>query len=321
MKGRPVTRRAALAGGLGASALAGLPRLTSARHAATALPASTGVVITDLGALGDGIADDGPAIEAAFALVAASGGRVWFPVGTYRITSTLSVPPGVVLTGMSSTASQIVSDLQAGGAAVTFQATTKPGTDVRGGIEHLGIAGPGASVANSIGVLVQETSRCLLTDVLVTGAQQAFRIDGGASFAASNTLVAVVASNVQFGLYVTAGPGGVVTDLHLAGAYFWGSRPIVAGTAGLFADAMHSSQLHSLSLEGFDRSVYLTGWTQSNSFHGTRAEKSGPGDGTQAFVVSGPGAIQNTFVAPCDADVVSTQVVYLNGASGNVYPL
>lgn len=320
MNARALTRRAVLAGSLAASALVGLPRLASTGPA-VALDASLGVVVTDVGALGDGVADDGPAIDRAFALVSASGGRVWFPTGTYRITSTLSVPPGVVLTGMSSTASLIVPDASVGGAAITFEATTKPGTDVRGGIEHLGVDGPGEGVVNSVGVCIQETSRCLLQDVLVTGTEQAFRIDGGQTFAASNTLVAVVASNVRFGLYVTAGSGGVVTDLHLAGAYFWGSRPIVTGGAGFFADAMHSSQLHSLSVEGFDRGVFLTGQTQSNSFLGTRAERSGVGDGTRAFVVSGPAAVQNTFVTPCDADVVRTQVAYLNGASGNVYPL
>src|SRR2546430_8239878 len=45
------------------------------------------------GARGDGTADDTRAILAAIAAAyAAGGGVVWFPQGTYRVTSTLEVP-------------------------------------------------------------------------------------------------------------------------------------------------------------------------------------------------------------------------------------
>lgn len=52
-------------------------------------------------AMGDGAADDTNAFRSAIAVVsAAGGGEVFVPKGTYRITSTLTVPAGVTLRGV-----------------------------------------------------------------------------------------------------------------------------------------------------------------------------------------------------------------------------
>lgn len=61
-----------------------------------------GVSITDpaFGAAGDGVADDTAEIQAAIdAVEAAGGGLVFFPRGTYRITSSLKLPSQVTLHG------------------------------------------------------------------------------------------------------------------------------------------------------------------------------------------------------------------------------
>ncbi|WP_258047445.1 right-handed parallel beta-helix repeat-containing protein [Streptomyces sp. SM13] len=57
--------------------------------------------VTAHGAVGDGVADDTPAI---FAAVAACpvGGVVYFPAGVYRITETLDLPMGITLQGTHS---------------------------------------------------------------------------------------------------------------------------------------------------------------------------------------------------------------------------
>lgn len=51
------------------------------------------------GAVGDGITDDTTALQAAVDSLSATGGTVYFPVGTYLISSTISVPSGVSLQG------------------------------------------------------------------------------------------------------------------------------------------------------------------------------------------------------------------------------
>lgn len=51
------------------------------------------------GAVGDGVADDTAAIQAAISSVAAAGGTVYLPAGTYRITSSLTPSTGVRVCG------------------------------------------------------------------------------------------------------------------------------------------------------------------------------------------------------------------------------
>ena len=63
-----------------------------------------GFNVRDYGATGDGIADDTAAIQATIDAAAPHGGTVFFPVGVYRVTATLTVtttsrPPGITLQG------------------------------------------------------------------------------------------------------------------------------------------------------------------------------------------------------------------------------
>ena len=54
------------------------------------------------GAVGDGTTDDTTAITAAITAATASGGIVFFPAGTYRVTTSLSLPANVSLLGLGS---------------------------------------------------------------------------------------------------------------------------------------------------------------------------------------------------------------------------
>lgn len=68
----------------------------------TANPVSAGTAynVMDYGATGDGVADDTDALEdAVAACVAAGGGVVFLPIGTYKIRRTLHLGPNVVLQG------------------------------------------------------------------------------------------------------------------------------------------------------------------------------------------------------------------------------
>ncbi len=78
------------------------------------------VSVTDFGAVGDGVADDGPAFNDAIAAAEAPG-FVWVPPGVYRIATVVQLADGVVLQGAGPSESRLLFDL--------------PGFGFRGGIE------------------------------------------------------------------------------------------------------------------------------------------------------------------------------------------
>lgn len=71
---------------------------------------STQADVMDFGAVGDGVANDQPAIVAAIASLGGEPGVVFLPPGNYRITSTISLPSGVVLRGAGAADSWIRCD-------------------------------------------------------------------------------------------------------------------------------------------------------------------------------------------------------------------
>ena len=80
-----------------ASSLVG-ERAGSGRFSATALRAYVSPS-TVYGAVGDGVADDTAAIQAAIDSLAAYGGSIFLPPGVYRISTALKMRPGVTLQG------------------------------------------------------------------------------------------------------------------------------------------------------------------------------------------------------------------------------
>ncbi|MEW5988873.1 MAG: glycosyl hydrolase family 28-related protein [Chloroflexota bacterium] len=81
--------------------------------------------VKDFGAVGDGVADDGPAFNAAIQ-AAATPGFIWVPPGDYRIATIIQMKSGIVLQGAGPTQSRLLFDL--------------PGYVQRGGIEFNGWA-------------------------------------------------------------------------------------------------------------------------------------------------------------------------------------
>src|SRR6187402_2470905 len=61
--------------------------------------------VKSYGALGNGVADDGTAINTAIAAAAVAGGTVFFPPGVYRTTAVISVSNNVCLLGSGAPAS------------------------------------------------------------------------------------------------------------------------------------------------------------------------------------------------------------------------
>jgi hypothetical protein len=56
------------------------------------------VSVKDYGAVGDGVTDDTAAIDTNFD-TAANGEELFFPIGVYKISSTIEIPPGIILKG------------------------------------------------------------------------------------------------------------------------------------------------------------------------------------------------------------------------------
>lgn len=116
----------------------------------------------DFGAKGDGITNDYAAIVAAMTAVnIAGGGIVFFPAGTYVVASTLAIPSGVSLKGLSPVASVISYSGASSGLTLTgINRTT---------IEDMGLTSTAAST--SPGIVLSKAGYCILSRVRVTGFQ------------------------------------------------------------------------------------------------------------------------------------------------------
>jgi len=77
--------------------------------------------VRNYGAVGNGVADDGAAISSAqAAATAAGGGTVFFPPGTYRITTALPLAANVAWLGSGGQSSKLAVDSAVGAGAVTL---------------------------------------------------------------------------------------------------------------------------------------------------------------------------------------------------------
>lgn len=96
---------------------------------ASALSGLSGVFFnvksSDYGALGDGSTDDTTAIAAAITAASSNGGIVYFPPGTYRVTSTLTLGAKVSLQGAGAGASLIAIDHASNNLLTYSNASTK----------------------------------------------------------------------------------------------------------------------------------------------------------------------------------------------------
>jgi hypothetical protein len=111
------------------------------------------------GAIGDGVTDDTAAINSAItAASGASGGIVLFPPATYKITSTITLQNGVLLSGYGATISW------AGGAS-TVITTATTGVTTSAGIEGLTIDG---STTAAVLLALYSTYRCAFRDLSLT---------------------------------------------------------------------------------------------------------------------------------------------------------
>jgi hypothetical protein len=86
------------------------------------LPGEKGYNVKAFGVVGNGIADDGPTLNAVMSVISVSGGgRLWFPIGTYNIDTALVLQPSVHLNLPAGVVLDVAS--LAGGTAMRAQGT------------------------------------------------------------------------------------------------------------------------------------------------------------------------------------------------------
>lgn len=132
------------------------------------------VSVQEFGAIGNGVADDAAAIQAAINSLTAAGGKVLFPPGNYRVTATLNVNKPVHLLGSGS--GSVYQPVQSSSVAITW-AGSAGGDVVRfggfgtlvsgGGIRDIKIDGA-AIAANAL--RIKDSQRAYFRGVTITGA-------------------------------------------------------------------------------------------------------------------------------------------------------
>lgn len=114
------------------------------------------------GATGDGVADDTAPIEAAIAdCVSKGGGNVFFPPGTYKIISTVTVSPLVSLVGSGAEITSIVINAAANPIALLF-----PGDSTDQGFQEMQDLSLVAGQANTSELLQWTDAHLLITDCI-----------------------------------------------------------------------------------------------------------------------------------------------------------
>ena len=130
------------------------------------------ISVKDFGAVGDGVADDTVAIQAA--INAADGATVLLPAGTYKITSTLSFTPtsgtfekSIRLVG-EGMLSSVIDTRVAGGAAIAIESTGQFKFSTGGILSNFGIITNGAP-ANADGIRLYSVFNLTIDHVQVNG--------------------------------------------------------------------------------------------------------------------------------------------------------
>lgn len=172
------------------------------------------------GAVGNGVADDTVAVAAAIAAaIALSGAIVYFPAGTYRLTSALTCGAGVALRGDGFKASKLLFVLNGSTDCIKYQSGVAYGQG--GGIEGLHIYVASASHCRDLVSLVN-WGEFRISDVRLEGAgRYGLFIQDGID---TDIWAAVFAGCNSAGLYAGTAGSSVTTTVRSFGCYFSGTK-------------------------------------------------------------------------------------------------
>lgn len=219
-----------------------------------------GVDVRREGATGDGVTDDGPAFERAFAKASADGGNlVIVPPGTYRIAEPLTAQAPLHLVGLAGEAGSILS-FDAGIAnGLTFAPTAEsyPGPAIEITGLYFKYSGPGAAL------LIDESAvRAVFHDTRITGCR--FYVRGGATgYASVNQRSIVVAHNQFLGSSTSGGTGISVSDSDntmISNNVFYDIRYCVHGIRGAQRVFNAGCMLLGNSMSGSQKSLFFENW-------------------------------------------------------------
>lgn len=191
------------------------------------------VSVKDFGAVGDGVADDTAAIQAAVN----AGGEVFFPTGRYLISSTITVAKTVSLLGSSSSFGDTTAtaELLYTGTGVALQIGDGSTKIYNVRIDTLGIRASGAAVssATAIGLKLLNSNYAVITNLVVQRFQAGKGIQctaSGINIGASNNFIGcflwynktgyeITGAGVGVGDYATTLFGGAVIGDGSANSY------------------------------------------------------------------------------------------------------
>jgi hypothetical protein len=219
--------------------------------------------VTDYGAVGDGTTDDTAAIQAAIT-ACAEYETLFFPIGTYKITSTLTLAKAIRLLGASAYPNP---DTSPDGATIISMATNNTtaisqSATKRLGIEHMVIKNAGTSASGrgvyALGsvafhhVLVRDFYDNLFIDG-VSGGSYVTTIDESFFHAATRANIYLDGKVNNFrmrGGYISTGAYGLYASGGIFGLLVKGTAIESYTTAGIYIDGRASSQdTDSVSLE------------------------------------------------------------------------
>ena len=169
----------------------------------------------DYGAAGNGSTDDTTAVQNAINGVSATGGgTLFFPAGTYKISSALSVPNGVSLLGVGQNVS-VINQTSTTANAITYN----PSTLNYVSIENLSITGPGSG--SGIGILVEanggatNVNSCSFQDVTIAGfGSHGLELVTGVGCSLNTVNVSSVGGH---GIFLSGGTGNTLTNCFVTG--------------------------------------------------------------------------------------------------------
>lgn len=123
------------------------------------------VNVYDYGAVGDGVADDTVALQAA--VTAATGKQLWLGTGNFKITATINLPQRIRMTGATNRATNTIITAAFAGPALKY--TAGGGTSLEMYLEHFSVIGRADLYGAGNGIEITNGSSLNMHSCLVAG--------------------------------------------------------------------------------------------------------------------------------------------------------